>query len=79
MWLSRAKSKYQREARLEKSNNLEQRASGPDSITILVWKQHAEILTPILSHIWILSLPVRELSRMYFWKAWEAFRTSSTL
>ena len=28
----------------------------PDGIPVWVWKEHAEILTPILSHIWNLSL-----------------------
>ena len=30
--------------------------TGPDGIPFWVWKEHAEILTPILSHIWNLSL-----------------------
>ena len=29
---------------------------GPDGIPFWVWKEHAEILTPILSNIWNLSL-----------------------
>ena len=29
--------------------------TGPDGIPFWVWKEHAEILTPVLSHIWKLS------------------------
>ena len=32
-------------------NNITRTATGPDSILFWVWKEHAENLTPILSHI----------------------------
>ena len=31
-------------------NNITRTATGPDSILFWVWKEHAENLTPILSH-----------------------------
>ena len=37
-------------------SNITRTATGPDGIPFWVWKEHAEILTPILSHIWNLSL-----------------------
>ena len=37
-------------------SNIKQTTTGPDSIPFWVWKEHAEILTPILGHIWNLSL-----------------------
>ena len=37
-------------------SNIKRTATGPDGIPFWVWKEHAEILTPILSHIWNLSL-----------------------
>ena len=41
-------------------------ATAPDSIPFWVWKEHAEILSPILSYIWNLSL------RRHTWPiSWE--------
>ena len=37
-------------------SNVTRMVMGPDGIPVWVWKEHAEILTPILSHIWNLSL-----------------------
>ena len=37
-------------------SNIKRTAMGHDGILFWVWKEHAEILTPILSHIWNLSL-----------------------
>ena len=37
-------------------SNIKRTATGPDGIPFWVWKEHAEILTTILSHIWNLSL-----------------------
>ncbi|CAH3031104.1 unnamed protein product, partial [Pocillopora meandrina] len=37
-------------------SNITQTVTGPDGIPFWVWKEHAEILTPILSHIWDLPL-----------------------
>ena len=37
-------------------SNIKRTATGPDGIPFWVWKEHAEILTPILSHIWNLFL-----------------------
>ena len=37
-------------------SNIKRTARGPDGIPFWVWKEHAQILTPILSHIWNLSL-----------------------
>ena len=37
-------------------SNIKRTATGPDGIPFWVWKEHAEILTPIISHIWNLSL-----------------------
>ena len=37
-------------------SNIKRTATGPDGIAFCVRKEHAEILTPILSHIWNLSL-----------------------
>ena len=37
-------------------SNITRTATGPDGIPFWVWKEHAEILTPILSHIWNSSL-----------------------
>ena len=46
--------------------NIKQTTTGPDSIPFWVWKEHAEILTPILGHIWNLSL------RTHTWPiSWE--------
>ena len=36
-------------------SNIKRTATGPDGIPFWVWKEHAEILTPVLSHIWKLS------------------------
>ena len=36
-------------------SNIKRTATGPDGIPFKVWKEHAEILTPILSHIWNVS------------------------
>ena len=37
-------------------SNIKRTATGSDGIPFWVWKEHAEILTPILSRIWNLSL-----------------------
>ena len=37
-------------------SNITQTVTDPDGIRFWVWKEHAEILTPILSHIWDLPL-----------------------
>ena len=37
-------------------SNIKQTITGPDSIPFWVWREHAEILTPILGHIWNFSL-----------------------
>ena len=37
-------------------SNIKRTATGPDGIPFWVWKEHAKILTPILSHVWNLSL-----------------------
>ena len=37
-------------------SNIKRTVTGPDVIPFWVWKEHAEILTTILSHIWNLSL-----------------------
>ena len=36
-------------------SNIKRTAMGSDGIPFWVWKEHAKILTPILSHIWNVS------------------------
>ena len=40
----------------ESLSNITRTATGPDGIPFWVWKEHVEILTPIVSDIWNLSL-----------------------
>lgn len=37
-------------------SRLNKTATGPDSIPFWLWKDHAEILAPVVAHIWNLSL-----------------------
>ena len=50
----------------ESLSNIKRTATGPDGIPFWVWKEHAKILTPILSHIWNLSLHTH--TRPMSWK-----------
>ena len=36
--------------------SIKKTATGPDSIPYTVWKDHAELLTPVLTNVWNLSL-----------------------
>ena len=56
----------------QKHYNIKRTATGPDGIPFWVWKEHAEILTPILSHIWNLSL------RTHTWPmSWKRSNTNT--
>jgi hypothetical protein len=37
-------------------SKLKRTATGPDMLPFWVWKDHSEILTPVITHIWNLSL-----------------------
>ena len=50
----------------ESLSNIKRTATGPDGIPFWVWKENAKILTPILSHIWNLSLHTH--TRPMSWK-----------
>ena len=50
----------------ESLSNIKRTATGPDGIPFWVWKEHAKMLTPILSHIWNLSLHTH--TRPMSWK-----------
>ena len=45
--------------------SIKKTATGPDSIPYTVWKDHAELLTPVLTNVWNLSLETHTWPRTW--------------
>ena len=46
-------------------SNLKRTATGPDRIPFWIWREHAELLTPVITHIWNLSLSTHSLPQSW--------------